>query len=401
MIDFENARLAFLKAFAPLGHVRVPLGDAAGRRCATTIAAPHDWPMFDNSAMDGYAIDPSSNIDESTAFEVVAEVAAGQTKLPTVGRGQAARVFTGAPMPIGTDTVVMQEYSRREGTSVRFTESVKRGQHVRRRGNDISEGQTLLEPSTLLGPAELSVLASMNLPSVHLFRRPSVAILSTGDELQSLGRDLGAFQVIDSNRYAISAALRGLAEPAIEYVRVPDSLTKTIDAIERCHEHDLVISVGGASVGDHDHVGAALDALGFERLVDGIALKPGKPTMLARLGKTLFVGLPGNPVSALVVFEAFVRPALESMLGNTGAPVRRWARARGDIGHRPGRVELVRGRLEHEEAGFRFNAVADQNSGALSSLLGVNALGLIPRDSEGLRSGEELEVLPFNDPSGF
>ena len=323
LITAEEARQAVLAQVSALPAEPVELGRAAGRVLAEPVAAPADVPAFDNSAMDGYAMraedGSAANVDAPLELELVAESRAGRPADLPVDRGQAIAISTGAKLPAGADCVVRIEDTEQRERRVLILDAPVPGLNVRRAGEDLSAGEVALAGGTVLGPAELGVIASVGRAQVVCHRRPAVAVLSTGDELRPPGGDLGPGQIHDTNSHSVAA----LAALAGGLVSPPgwagDTETEVNDALAPALAADVAIVCGGVSVGAHDHVRPALTALGVEERFWGVALKPGRPTWFGvREGGGLVFGLPGNPVSAIVTFLLFVRPALLALAGHRG-----------------------------------------------------------------------------------
>ncbi|MGB9889355.1 MAG: gephyrin-like molybdotransferase Glp [Anaerolineae bacterium] len=377
MIEPEEAWERMMAAVAPLPPRRFALDEVAGRVLAEDVRAGADHPPFAASTVDGWAVVAE---DPSPRRRILAgEGKAGEMPAVPVVPGTAARVMTGAPLPSGADAVVMVEDSVVEGEFVRFTRAVRPGENVRPAGSDLAAGQMVLTAGTPLGPAEIGLLATVGRSEVWAYPAPRVAVLSTGDEVVEPWETPGPAQVRDSNRYALMAAVRGAGGEPVSLGIIPDqpeALRETIGtALDRA---DALITSGGVSEGEWDHLGPLLAELGtvhFHR----VRQKPGKPLTFATVrGKPCFA-LPGNPVSALVSFELYVRPALRRMAGHTRLrrpeiPVRLRHPLRPD----PVRTEFVRAVVEREDDGWWARTTGAQASSRLLSMLGANALLRIP-----------------------
>jgi len=368
---------------------------AAGRVLAESIHAGIDVPPADNAAMDGYAL-RSQEYRPGTLLPVGQRVAAGALAIP-LAPGSAARIFTGAPLPQGADTVVMQEHCRVEADGVAFLRQPAPGEHVRRRGEDIRAGSVLLAAGARLRPQELAYAAAAGLAKLHVVRRPRVAMLFTGAELAMPGGPLAPGQIYNANRYALGALLHALGCETTDFGIVPDRLDATRATLrEAAAGHDLVISSGGVSVGEEDHVKAAVSAEGTLE-VWKVAMKPGKPLAFGALrrpsgGSAHFIGLPGNPVASFVAFVQFARPFILRMQGVARAqqpalPMRAgFARA-----HPDARTEFLRVRVG---AGGLLEPVGAQGSALLHSL--VQADGLAVRaPGRAIAHGDFVPYLPF------
>ena len=387
-----------LPAFRPLGEEEVRLTESAGRYVSRDVLARSDAPPFDNSAMDGYAVRAadvaSACPDTPVRLPLGGESRAGGPLPGPLKPGTACRIFTGAPMPAGADAVVMQEDTDRDGDEVAIRESSHEGKHVRAQGTDVASGALLLQAGDRLWPGEIGLLASQNIERVHVFRQPQVALLSTGDELRELGEDLEPGTIINSNVYVLTEMLRALGVNPIPLPAAPDSLPETEAVLREALEADVVITMGGVSVGEYDFVHEAFKNVGIEPGFWKVRIKPGKPLAFAQYEGKPVVGLPGNPISAMVTFEVLVAPCLRKMLGDPKPhPQPVVARLRDSYRRRPGRVEIARG-VATREGDEVIVALHDrQGSGSLPSFVGINALVILPPDKGELAAGEQVEVM--------
>lgn len=406
MKPISEALAAMLPAFKPCGRERVQLQLALGRVLAQDALARQDQPPFTNSAMDGYAVRAEdlsgASAETPKALPLAGESRAGEEAPPALAPGRTLRIFTGAPLPEGADAVVMQEDTSREGEEVSFQLAPAAGAHVRRRGEDLQAGAPILSPGAILGPGEIGLLASQGHAALSVYRRPRVAILSTGDELRDISDPPRPGSIVNSNAYALAAQVEEAGgEPWILPI-VPDILEEVIEQVRTGLSADVLITIGGVSVGDYDLVRKAFDAVGVEPQFWKVAMKPGKPLSFGVFGERLVVGLPGNPVSAMVTFEVFVRPGLRRMLGDP-APYRASAEVRLAAAHKhkTGRTELARARLERDEQGqLVAHLHPRQGSGNLTSVSGANALVILPPDQASFAEGETLRALLLGDPRG-
>jgi len=317
LMPVEEALARILADIRPTGPEPVPLAEAAGRVLAEDIAARRTQPPFATSAMDGYAVRAEDLASVPAALRLVGRSVAGRGFEGEVGPGEAARIFTGAPLPRGADTILIQENARAEGDRVVALQSEPRGRFVRPRGLDFAEGDVLLRAGARLTPAEVALAAAMNHPRLPVRRRPRVAIVSTGDELVPPGAEPGPDEIVSSNSYGVAAIVSAAGGEPLDLGIVPDDVGRLRAAVERAAEvgADVLVTLGGASVGEHDLVQQVLAEAGLDLAFWRIAMRPGKPMIFGRLGPARVLGLPGNPVSALVCALVFLRPLVAALLG--------------------------------------------------------------------------------------
>lgn len=396
MLSVEEAVARVLGAVTPLEAERCGLLDAVGRVLATDVVAGRALPPWDNSAMDGYALRAADLPEGGGALPVSDTIPAGDAGDRPLAAGTAARIFTGAPLPPGADTVVMQEDTARDGDTVRVLEAPRPGQHVRRRGSDVEPGAVVLRAGRSLAPADVSLLASLGRSQVAVVRAPTVAVLTSGDEL--LDVDAGeppAGCIVDGNSIGLAAAVRALGCAPRIFPIVPDDRDATFEALRRAARADVLLSTGGVSVGDYDFVGEALRALSGDRFgFWKVAIKPGKPLAFGRIGDCLAFGLPGNPGSALVTFEVFVRPALLRLMGHTAvhrAP--RTAVLDAPLKGGGARREYLRATTRWVDGALHVDPRRTQSSGALSSLGGADALVVVAPGATARAAGETATLL--------
>jgi len=376
------------------GIEELPLVETSGRWLAADIIAPRNVPLHDNSAVDGYAFAAPS----TGSMPVVTRIAAGDLNSHRVEPGQAARIFTGAPMPEGADTVAMQEDCTVAGDHVSIPLDLKRGANARRAGEDVAEGSAVLHSTSRLRPQDMAALASFGLPKVKVRAPIRVAILSNGDELLEPGAEIAQGQVYDSNRAMLHALLGTLPCEITDLGILPDnaSLIETTLA-DVAKTHDVILTSGGASRGDEDHIINAIDNLGTRHLWQ-IAVKPGRPMSFGQIGDCIFLGLPGNPVAAFVCFLLYVRPALTVLGGGSyQEPIRFPVAAGFDVpSKKPGRREFWRGWLEPGPDGRPVaHKFARDGSGLISGLRQATGLIEIPEDVTSVARGELVSFLPF------
>jgi molybdopterin molybdotransferase len=385
-LPVSQAQKLVLEACGPLAAEEVDVDDALGRVLAEDVRAAGDVPPFRSSAMDGYAVRTG---EAGRRLRIAGESRAGAPAQATLGEGEAFRISTGAALPAGADAVLQQELVELADGEVTLLDAVAAGRNVREPGEDLRAGDTVLARGTRLGPAELGVAINAGRARLECARRPRAAVLATGDELRPPGSPLAAGQIHDSNLVTLGAlAVRDGAERVLSQ-HVPDDAAATRAALSAALDGaDVVLISGGMSVGPHDHVKGALQELGAEERFWRVALRPGKPTWFGQRGDTLVFGLPGNPVSAMVTFLLFARPALAALQG--AAPP---ARGRAVLGEpltpNPNRDECVRVTLRDGRA----YATGPQGSHVLRSMTLADALAFVPRGSRALEAGDEVELI--------
>ena len=394
MVSFEEARSIILSNTGSCGVERVQLQDAVGRVLAEDVSAPWDMPLWDNSAMDGYAVRSADCVEIPCRLTVTGFLPAGaRADGVTVEAGCAVRIMTGAPTPTGCDAIVPVEETDDGQQVVTLNEKVAKGQHLRFRGEDVRTGVTFATAGTLIRPPEINILATFGLAMVPVYRRPLVAILSTGDELIELGRTPGPGEIINSNTLSLAAAVQetGAIPRIIGIAR--DNLDSHRELLREGLKADVLITSAGVSAGDCDFVRDVLEELGVRQLFWKVGVKPGGPTAFALHGTTPVFSLPGNPVSAMITFEEFVRPALLKMLGRRQVlrPLFK-AVLTEDLKKKPGKVQIVRIRLERENGRWLASSAGNQQTAILKTMVDAAALAILPSDSTGSAAGEEVDV---------
>ena len=386
----DDALTAVRSRCAPLPAEDAALAEAQGRILAEGVRARRDQPASDISMMDGYALAAGP-----LELRVVGEVAAGDAPWTrALSAGETARIFTGAPLPAGADCVVMQELCERKGDVVRLLQPAKAGQHLRRRGEEMTAGALALPPGTRLQAAELALAAACGVTSVRVFRRPRVALLVTGSELVPQGSDPAPGKLIETNSVALSALCRE-AGAEVQFLGIAPDDVETIAARLRDAPADILLTTGGASVGDHDHAQAALERLSGSLVFHTVAIRPGKPVLFgtASEGRLVF-GLPGNPAAATLGFELFVRLAIRVLAGDP-RPARPQARARlrGTLSRIKGLTYFPRGRVTAEGSLLVFAPGQQQSSMQIASWANTNAVAVVPPGDGRLDDGTEVDVL--------
>ncbi len=396
MLSVEEARQQMLETIPVLGTEKRDILDCSDYVLAEQLIASENIPPFDNSAMDGFAVRSedvkNASNNKPAALSVVETIAAGNAPQKNVTVGQAARIMTGAMMPAGADAVVMQEVTELKGDKVTILDSVEKDENVRFTGESVMQGDSVMSAGKVLRPPEVSMLASLNCAEVLVHRKPTVAIVSTGDELTPLGEPLTPGKIRDSNRYGLYAQVQNAGGFPIDMGIAPDDEVETERIfLESVAKADALITSGGVSVGEHDVVKNVLMKLG-EMNFWRVAMKPGKPQVYGKIdGKPIF-GLPGNPVSSLVVFELFVRPALLKMAGHSDL-LRPTFKAvlEADVTNKDGRVNFMRAILTEQDGQYTAKTTGPQGSGILHSLVLANGLITIPSGAS-LRAGETVDA---------
>src|SRR5262245_58904535 len=397
MLSVSDAQARILAQVTdPAPPELIPVGKCLGRVTADDIHASTDVPPTDNSAVDGYAV-LSSDIPTvgTRSLEVVADLAAGSIFAGVLRSGQALRIMTGAPMPAGADTVYPQESVTREGSQV-VVPTIARGANVRERGEDVRAGAVVLPAGTVLRPQELGVAASLGLTQLLVRQAPRVAILSTGDEVVEPGRERKPGQIYDSNRFGLGALAESAGACVTDHGIVPDVYDELrARLLAAAASADVVLTSGGVSVGDHDLVKAVLQDAGSIDFWQ-VAMQPGRPIAVGRIGSTHFFGLPGNPVACLLTFHLFVRPALWKLAGRRELFGPRFhAVALEPMRKKAGRREFKRGILSYTGERWEVRTTGPQGSGILTSMTCANCLIVVEEERADVAAGERVWVEPF------
>ena len=399
-LALEDARTRMLERIAPVeGSECVALRSALGRILAQDVISGVDVPSHRNSALDGYALAGDAlPAGGEQGFEVVGTSWAGRPFEGAVGPGQCARIMTGASVPEGTDTVVMQEQVRREADTAYIGTGHRPGENVRPAGEDLRRGETAVPAGTYVRPAQLGLIASLGVSEVHVRRRPRVAFFSTGDELKSIGEPLGEGEIYDSNRYTLFGMLTRLGMDVIDMGVVRDR-PEALEAAfrEAARRADAIVTSGGVSVGEADFVTDTLDKLG-EIGFWTVAMKPGRPIAFGRINDAWFFGLPGNPVSVMATFYQLVQPALQRLAGMEvpAPPLLVTATTTSALRKRPGRLEFQRGVLAPGLDGrYVVESTGHQGSGILRSMSEANCFIVLEQERGRVEAGEQVQVQPF------
>ncbi len=399
LMPFAEARERALARVGPIADTEsIAVASALGRVLATPVVATFDVPNHDNTAMDGYAVrfcDLAQ--DGDTRLRVVGEVPAGARMETTLGAGEAVRILTGAPMPDGSDCIVIQEDVQLDGDILTVPPGQKQAQWIRRAGQDIASGAEVFAAGRLLGPPDIGMLASLGISRIEVYRRLKVAILSTGNEVIAPGQPLAPGQVYDSNRFSMMGVLQALGVEVLDLGIIRDDREAITAAMLRgADEADVVLTSGGVSVGDYDLVKDVITEIGT---IDfwKVRMKPGKPQAHGRIGKAEFFGLPGNPVSVMATFLLLVRPAMLVMMGCPPEPQKQLSLPyRGPTINKTGmRMEFNRAVLHYEGADAWVTSTGAQNSGILSSMSKANAFIVLPDVEVVINDGDQVTVIPI------
>jgi len=410
MLTVPEASARILEHIAPLAIERVPLLDALGMVLAEPVRAPMTLPAWDNSAMDGYAVRGSdidaASADHPVSLRVLETVAAGRFATQPVGDGEAIRIMTGAPIPDGADTVVRVEDTDGGTVRVLVTNARDARRNVRPRGEDFCEGDSLLDRGAPLGAAQLGVLASIGRSTVDVHRRPRVAIMGSGDELVDVDgfhEVLAGRKIVSTNGYTLQALVRDAGGEPVNLGVATDDPASLKNHLQRAGGCDLVLTSAGVSVGEFDYTREVVQSLGAEMKFWRVRMRPGAPLGFGLLGSAPWIGLPGNPVSAMVTFELFVRPVLRRMLGHTQLfrrPVPVVLEERVTIGARL--THFLRAIVSTGNGGLvTARLTGPQGSGILTSMSRANALLVVPEDRPVVEAGETLHALPLGDAASL
>ena len=397
MISVDEALDKILSHIRPLGFEKVSLLDSLGRVIAEDISAIRNIPPLDNSAMDGYAVRwkdiRNASQDHPSRLEVIEDLPAGFMATRTVEKGEAIRIMTGAPIPKGADTVIPVEESRREDGFVLILKAGKPGENIRRSGEDVKKGDRVISKGDMIRPAEVGMLASVGRSFVHVFQRPLVAILCTGDELVDVDGNLDEAKIVSSNSYTLGAQVKECGAIPIQLGIARDRKEEIAEKLRQGIRADVLISSAGVSVGDYDFVKDVLKDLGMEMVFWKVAMRPGQPLAFGTIGGKPVFGLPGNPVSSMVSFEQFVRPSLLKIMGHRQLfrPVIE-AILKEEIKKAAGRRYFLRGIVSFKNNQYFVTTTGEQGSGILRSMVRANGLIVIPEDQETVRAGEKVKV---------
>ena len=395
MLTFEDALEKLLACVPEARVVRVPLKEAWGRVLVSSIVADLDLPPFDKSFVDGYALRSKDVEAAPVKLQVIGTVAAGSQSQPSVTAGQAVQIMTGAAVPPGTDAVQMVEKTRRVASEVvEILEPIGKGKNMGPKGSEVGEGTVVLASGTVVGPTEMGVLATFGHKDVEVYAAPTVAVISTGDEIVDVGERPKFGQIRNSNAYILWAQCHNLGVEVTVFPTIPDDPERTRQAIAQGLEYDLVLFSGGVSMGEYDYVHQVLAQEGVDVFFHKTAIKPGKPILVGRKDEHMLFGLPGNPVSAFVTFELFVRPAIRRWMGFRTPSLRRVS---GELGakvrHKPGRKLFKPARTFWAQDRFKVEPIETKGSSDLVAFSPANSLLIVEADRTHLDAGQRVEVV--------
>jgi len=398
LLAVDKAVTRILKGVKPTRVEKITLENCSGRILAADLKSKRHQPPFAASAMDGYAVKAIDIIKVPASLQIIGEAPAGHQFMGTVGRCQTVRIFTGAPLPRGADTVIMQENSKAQDGVVTILQSEQKGKFVRPAGLDFKKGETVMRANTVLNARSIGLCAAMNYASVPVYRKPTIAILSTGDELVEPGGKPGPDKIISSNSVALAAAVSSFGGEPLNLGIVPDNLEKIIEAINCAKKADVLITIGGASVGDHDLIGPAFKKLGIKMDFWKIAMRPGKPMIFAKRGKQRILGLPGNPVSSLVCALVYLKPLINKMVCQpTTIDDTVKARLTTPLPANDLRQDYIRATLSRNDKGHLLvTPFSKQDSSMQKNFARADALIIRPPHANHSRAGASVAILPIN-----
>ena len=407
MISVEAALEIILSEIKPLGMERVNILSAMGRVLGENIVADTNNPPWDNSAMDGYAVravdTKDASKDQPVTLQIIEDLPAGYVAKKSVKRGQTIRIMTGAPMPKGADAVIMVEETERQEArgkrqEVKVFKEAKVGDNVRKAGEDFKKGDIVLRKEMTIRPPEIGMLAAVGKPNVYVYQQPNVAVLSTGDELIEIEEAPMNGKIRNSNSYAIAAQIKACGATPIQLGIARDTKKDLKEKLEFGLTADCIVSSGGVSVGDFDFVKDVLKQMGSEMRFWKVAMKPGKPLAFGVIANKPAFGLPGNPISSMVAFEQFARPAILKMMGKKDIFKRAFdALLTKPVKKKAGRMHFVRAALEQKHGRFYVTPLEGQGSGILSSMVKANCLIILPEDAKDVEKYSKVKVQPMDE----
>ncbi len=397
MISLEEALHRILDAIHPIGLEKIHILDALGRVIGEDVVASRDLPPKNNSAMDGYALRWSdtggATRENPVILEVVEDIPAGSIPRKAVGKGQAARIMTGAPIPDGADAVMRMEDTEKDGRKVRIFTEAAEGQDIRAAGEDVRRGEKVVSLGDIVRPAEIGMLAALGRSFIPVYQRPLVAVLATGDELVDVDEPPSPWQIISSNSYALAAQIQDCGAVPLQIGIAKDTREDLTAKLASARRADLILSSGGVSVGDYDLVKDIMKEVGNRMQFWQVAMRPGKPLAFGALNDVPLFGLPGNPVSSMVSFEQFVRPSILKMMGHRNL-FRKTVEAelREAIRKKKGVRHFIRARVRFESGRYVAVTTGEQGSGILKSMVQANGLIVLPEETTSVNVGDTVTV---------
>jgi molybdopterin molybdotransferase len=397
MITVAEAIEQILQTINPLGLERVNILDALGRVLGEDITAGRNIPPKDNSAMDGYALRFQDTIGASphhpVVLEVIEDIPAGAIPQKSIAAGQSARIMTGAPLPVGADAVLKMEDTEKDGQKIRIMAEAQSGQDIRRAGEDVREGELVIPRGTSVRPAGIGMLASLGRSFVSVYQRPLIAVLATGNELLDIDESPSPWKIINSNSYSLASQALDCGALVMQMGIAKDKREDLLARFQAAMRADVIISSGGVSVGDYDLVKDIMQEVGSRMQFWQVAMRPGKPLAFGRIGNVPMFGLPGNPVSSMISFEQFIRPAILKMMGHQEI-FRKTVSAvlQEDIEKRKGFTHFIRALVKAGAGGYTVSTTGEQGSGILKSMVRANGLIVLPENMEKVKSGKEVKV---------
>jgi molybdopterin molybdotransferase len=397
MITVAEAIEQILQTINPLGLERVNILDALGRVLGEDITAGRNIPPKDNSAMDGYALRFQDTIGASphqpVLLEVIEDIPAGAIPQKSIAAGQSARIMTGAPLPVGADAVLKMEDTKKDGQKIKIMAEAKSGQDIRWTGEDVREGELVIPRGTIVRPAGIGMLASLGRSFISVYQRPLIAVLATGNELVDIDESPSPWKIINSNSYSLASQALDCGALVMQMGIAKDQREDLLARFQAAMRADVIISSGGVSVGDYDLVKDIMQEVGSRMQFWQVAMRPGKPLAFGRIGNIPMFGLPGNPVSSMISFEQFIRPAILKMMGHQEI-FRRTVRAvlQENIEKRKGFTHFIRALVKAGAGGYTVSTTGEQGSGILKSMVRANGLIVLPEDVDKVKSGTEVKV---------
>ena len=397
MISVEDALHKILDVFVPLGQEKVDILSSSGRVIGEDIYASRNIPPGDNSAMDGYAVRwediRGASKGKPVVLNVIEDIPAGAIPQKSIGKGEASRIMTGAPVPDGANAIVRVEDTAKHGRRVDVFVQAKKGQDIRLAGEDVRDGELVIARGDVIRPAEIGMLASLGRSFIMVYQRPIVAVLATGDELVDIDDNPNPWQIVSSNSYSLAAQIIDCGGIPLQIGIAKDTREDLVSKFKAALRADVIVSSGGVSVGDYDLVKDVMKEVGNKMQFWRVAMRPGRPLAFGSMGGVPMFGLPGNPVSSMVSFEQFVRPSILKMMGHKNL-FRRTVKAtiREDITKKKGAKHFIRARVEYKNGRFVVTSTGDQGSGILKSMVRANGLIILPENSTSAKKGDEVAV---------